>query len=85
MTTINLIENSFKNEDILDFKEIFKVLENEFRPSWELEASKKEISYEDLLTKKRGEIYKLLTIHGDFVKLKDNKWTTYKAKIENSL
>ncbi|AAT27611.1 DNA-directed RNA polymerase subunit delta [[Mycoplasma] mobile] len=85
MTTIDVIMKAFQNEESLNFEGIFSFLEKEFKPLWEQEATTKNITYENLLVKKRGEVYKLLTIHGDFVKLKENKWTTYKLKMENSL
>ena len=57
------------------FDEIFSTVSKKLLNNWKLEASKN-ISENELLEKKRGEFYKLLTIDSRFFRNNDGTWTT---------
>ena len=56
------------------FDEIFSTVSKKLLNNWKLEAGEN-ISENELLEKKRGEFYKLLTIDSRFFRNNDGTWT----------
>lgn len=58
-----------KNKDnSFSFDELFEQVEKNLSPEW---AKQSEIDFDDMISKKKGETYKLLTIDGSFVRNDD--------------
>ncbi|UUD36953.1 Uncharacterised protein [Mycoplasmopsis californica] len=56
------------------FENIFVSIKNEFLERWQHESEKNNTPIEETLTKKMGELYKLLTVDAKFTYLGDNRW-----------
>ncbi|WP_069096539.1 DNA-directed RNA polymerase subunit delta [Mesomycoplasma ovipneumoniae] len=73
MKTIILIAINFlKNRESAHFSDIFLEVQIALMSKWENQLPN--LSTDKILTLKRGELYKLLTIDGSFVALGNNYW-----------
>ncbi|WGI36633.1 DNA-directed RNA polymerase subunit delta [Mesomycoplasma lagogenitalium] len=76
-TMINLAKEILNNTKDLEFEEIFLYVKEHLYERWVKDLPKLSDEEEkNLLTKKRGELYKLLTVDSNFKRLNDGKWTT---------
>lgn len=57
-----------KHRDDYTFDELFELVEKELSPEWAKNNSK---DFDEIISNKKGETYKLLTISGDFVRNED--------------
>lgn len=57
-----------KHRDDYTFDELFELVEKELSPEWAKNTSK---DFDETISNKKGETYKLLTISGDFVRNED--------------
>ncbi|AWX42564.1 Uncharacterised protein [Metamycoplasma cloacale] len=64
-----------------EFSDIFEGTKNVLLDQW-IAESKSDISEEELLEVKRGILYKLLTIDGNFFRNEDGTWTTIRPDRE---
>ncbi|AJR11897.1 Uncharacterised protein [Mesomycoplasma dispar] len=71
-TIISIAVNFLKNREQAHFSDIFLEVQTSLMAKWENQLPN--LSTEKILTLKRGELYKLLTIDGNFVALGDNNW-----------
>ncbi|MBN3534928.1 DNA-directed RNA polymerase subunit delta [Mycoplasma procyoni] len=76
-TMIQLAIDSLENGKQLQFEEIFDYVKANLYDKWISQYSNisEEEEYE-MLTRKRGELYKLLTVDSHFRRLNDGSWTT---------
>ncbi|QZE12532.1 DNA-directed RNA polymerase subunit delta [Mycoplasma sp. Ms02] len=58
-----------------EFDQIFEVVENNLKEHWNNTLVSENQSYDDLRVKKMGELYRLLTVDGRFVRDKDGLWS----------
>lgn len=69
-TTLSVIKEYMiknKREDYT-FDEIFECIEKQLSPEWAKDTSR---DLDDIILNKKGEVYKLLTIEGDFIRNED--------------
>ncbi|MBG0730507.1 DNA-directed RNA polymerase subunit delta [Mycoplasma sp. 'Moose RK'] len=71
-TIISIAVEFLKTRENAHFNDIFLEVQTQLMSKWETQLPKS--SPEKILTLKRGELYKLLTIDGNFVALGDNTW-----------
>ncbi|WP_027333980.1 DNA-directed RNA polymerase subunit delta [Mycoplasma elephantis] len=57
-----------------NFENIFTAVKKEFQEKWQNEAKKNNLTMEEILVKKTGEFYKLLTVYAKFTHLGNNEW-----------
>ncbi|WP_434337029.1 DNA-directed RNA polymerase subunit delta [Mesomycoplasma conjunctivae] len=74
-TIISVAKEFLSNKSEATFEEIFKQVQIRLMSKWEKELKGKYKNAEQILIYKRGELYKLLTIDGNFIPLGDNVWT----------
>ncbi|MCP9306743.1 DNA-directed RNA polymerase subunit delta [Mesomycoplasma ovipneumoniae] len=71
-TIISIAINFLKNRESAHFSDIFLEVQIALMSKWENQLPN--LSTDKILTLKRGELYKLLTIDGSFVALGNNYW-----------
>ncbi|MDW2918987.1 DNA-directed RNA polymerase subunit delta [Mesomycoplasma ovipneumoniae] len=71
-TIISIAINFLKNRESAHFSDIFLEVQVTLMSKWENQLPN--LSTDKILTLKRGELYKLLTIDGSFVALGNNYW-----------
>ncbi|WP_337904861.1 DNA-directed RNA polymerase subunit delta [Mesomycoplasma ovipneumoniae] len=71
-TIISIAINFLKNRESAHFSDIFLEVQVALMSKWENQLPN--LSTDKILTLKRGELYKLLTIDGSFVALGNNYW-----------
>ncbi|MCN0158059.1 DNA-directed RNA polymerase subunit delta [Mesomycoplasma ovipneumoniae] len=71
-TIISIAINFLKNRESTHFSDIFLEVQVALMSKWENQLPN--LSTDKILTLKRGELYKLLTIDGSFVALGNNYW-----------
>ncbi|MDF9627798.1 DNA-directed RNA polymerase subunit delta [Mesomycoplasma ovipneumoniae] len=71
-TIISIAINFLKNRESAHFSDIFLEVQVVLMSKWENQLPN--LSTDKILTLKRGELYKLLTIDGSFVALGNNYW-----------
>ncbi|WP_337896133.1 DNA-directed RNA polymerase subunit delta [Mesomycoplasma ovipneumoniae] len=71
-TIISIAINFLKNRESAHFSDIFLEVQVALMSKWENQLPN--LSTDKILTLKRGELYKLLTIEGSFVALGNNYW-----------
>ncbi|MDJ1646548.1 DNA-directed RNA polymerase subunit delta [Mycoplasma phocimorsus] len=74
-TMLSITKEFLQGKNSVDFKEIFNEVELELRDKWTLEATEKNISYEEICIKKTGELYKIMTVDKSFKYEKGNTWS----------
>ncbi|AHH45115.1 DNA-directed RNA polymerase subunit delta [Mesomycoplasma bovoculi] len=72
-TIISIAIDFLKKYKEATFDEIFIEIQKRLMPKWEKQLPNE--SAEQILVRKRGELYKLLTIDGSFTPLGDNLWS----------
>ncbi|AAV27356.1 hypothetical protein mhp013 [Mesomycoplasma hyopneumoniae 232] len=72
-TIISIAIDFLKNRESAHFSDIFLEVQTSLMSKWENQLPN--LSTDKILTLKRGELYKLLSIDGNFVPLGDNYWT----------
>ncbi|MHA0297690.1 DNA-directed RNA polymerase subunit delta [Mesomycoplasma ovipneumoniae] len=72
-TIISIAINFLKNRESAHFSDIFLEVQVALMSKWENQLPN--LSTDKILTLKRGELYKLLTIDGSFVALGNNYWS----------
>lgn len=72
-TIISIAIEFLKKHREAAFNEIFLEIQKRLMPKWERQLPNE--SAEQILIRKRGELYKLLTIDGSFTPLGENIWT----------
>ena len=82
ITMADVAKKILGNSKGMQFSEIFEETKKILYATWRAESSE-EISDEDLLVKKQGEMYKLFTIDGRFFRNSDGTWTAIRPKIIN--
>ncbi|MBU4691296.1 DNA-directed RNA polymerase subunit delta [Mycoplasma zalophi] len=73
MLTVSIKAFSDNKKEELSFETIFQYVKNRFIEKWTLENNGV-LSEDKLLEKKRGELYKLLTVDKTFNRLADGNW-----------
>lgn len=75
-TILSIIKEymSKKHRDDYTFNELFEVVEKELSPEWAKNTLR---DFDETISNKKGETYKLLTISGDFIRNEDG---TFKLK-----
>ncbi|MEE3928069.1 hypothetical protein V2E24_00565 [Mycoplasmopsis ciconiae] len=64
-----------KESDAYEFEDIFENVENELMDRWNQELVNDKLTYAKLRVKKMGELYRLLTVDGRFVRNNDGTWS----------
>ncbi|AZZ65435.1 hypothetical protein DMC14_001360 [Metamycoplasma phocicerebrale] len=78
-TLLDIAEDVLKEKESLDFATLFNKIKEVLFNRWRMETNFS-ITDEQLLTKKRGELYRLLTIDGRFFHNIDGTWTTIRPE-----
>ncbi|QJR43932.1 DNA-directed RNA polymerase subunit delta [Mycoplasma miroungirhinis] len=73
MLTISIKAFLDNKKEELDFETIFQYVKKHFMEKWTIENNDL-LSEDKLLEKKRGELYKLLTVDRQFNRLADGRW-----------
>ncbi|WP_045433933.1 DNA-directed RNA polymerase subunit delta [Metamycoplasma canadense] len=81
-TLLDVAEENLKNNQNLDFSELFNSIKEILFERWRSETSET-VSDEEILIRKRGELYRLLTIDGKFFRNVDGSWTTIRPDFKN--
>ncbi|AIU33820.1 DNA-directed RNA polymerase subunit delta [Metamycoplasma hominis] len=79
---VDIAKEILDRHDALDFETLFNYVKDELLERWKEELTSS-ISDEELLIKKRGELYKLLTIDGRFFKKVNGLWTSKRPEFKN--
>ncbi|MCP4336938.1 MAG: DNA-directed RNA polymerase subunit delta [Mycoplasma sp.] len=72
-TMLKIAYKVLKEKEKMTLKQIMSAVEKELKPIWKTERP--EMLVDDILKIKIGELHKLLTIDGKFLRLKDSSWT----------
>ncbi|QJG66949.1 hypothetical protein [Mycoplasma phocoenae] len=77
ITMLQTALDAFKKigKDSLPFESIFDFVWDFFEETWIQTYSDKKLTKEQIMQNKRGELYKLLTIDGNFQHLPNGNWT----------
>lgn len=81
-TLLDVAEEILKDKQSLDFYTLFNSIQEVLLERWRNEAIEN-TSDEQILLKKRGELYRLLTIDGKFFHNADGTWTTIRPDFKN--
>ncbi len=73
LSMVEIAYNALKEKEKMTLKQIMAVVEKELKPKWKAERPK--MLVDEIITIKIGELHKLLTINGQFLRLKDSSWT----------
>lgn len=80
-TILNIINSFFNDEEnkerVFTFQEIFEKVEQTLKDEWN-KNNNKSLNKEQMTENKMGEIYKLLTIDGRFIRHEDGTWSKRK-------
>ncbi len=72
-TMIKIAYEALQNKEKMTLKQIMTAVSKELKPTWKTERPN--LSVEEITNIKLGELHKLLTISGLFLRLKDSSWT----------
>lgn len=71
-TLITAAIEALKLNSQLSFNDLFNSILKDFLPKWKEELPN--LSFDEILIRKKGELYKLLTVDGNFTMAGDNVW-----------
>ncbi|WP_215772399.1 DNA-directed RNA polymerase subunit delta [Mesomycoplasma hyorhinis] len=71
-TLITAAIEALKLNSQLSFNDLFNSILKDFLPKWKEELPN--LSFDEILIRKKGELYKLLTVDGNFTMVGDNVW-----------
>ncbi|UWD34251.1 DNA-directed RNA polymerase subunit delta [Mesomycoplasma molare] len=78
-TMIVLAKEILEKEREMEFEKIFSHIQEKLQEKWNVSLNaNEENAIENLLVKKRGELYRLLTVDSNFKRLNDGRWTLKK-------
>ncbi len=72
-TILDIAYEELTKKEKMTLKQLFDVVSKELKPRWKQEQPS--LTVPELEKLKLGEMYKLLTIAGKFLRLKDGSWT----------
>ncbi|TCG10646.1 DNA-directed RNA polymerase subunit delta [Mycoplasma todarodis] len=72
-TMLDITYEILSEVDKQTLKQIYAVVAKELKPRWKEEQS--HLSVPEIETNKLGELYKLLTVDGRFLRTKEGSWT----------
>lgn len=71
-TLITSAIDALKRNSELSFDDLFNMILKDFLPKWKEELPN--LTFEGILIRKKGELYKLLTVDGHFMMVGNNIW-----------
>lgn len=74
-TMVDIAFEFLKTREKANFADIFDVIETNFQLKWQEESENNKVDYEDIQIRKRGELYKLLTVDARFKYEQNNNWS----------
>ncbi|WP_373436250.1 DNA-directed RNA polymerase subunit delta [Metamycoplasma equirhinis] len=74
-TLVDVAKEILDTKEAMNFQDIFANVKSQLFDRWRAETSNN-VSDDELLEKKRGELYRLLTIDGRFFHKENGEWTS---------